>query len=49
MQSLIHRYILSQYSAAATVIHFWRTEGKELLHLCVTKYYPAFESIATHV
>ena len=28
--------------------HVWRTEGQELLHLCVTKNFGWLESIATH-
>ena len=38
-------------ATAATVYqepHFWRTEGQELLHLCVTIDFCGFESIAMH-
>ena len=40
---------LSDFVATAATVfqlpHFWRTEGRKLLHLCVTK---NFESIARH-
>ena len=38
-------------AAAATVFHepqFWRTEGQELLHLCVTKNISRLNPFKTH-